>query len=194
MVCARLHHAALVMTCTRRPSIGGHENWPTVPMGGNRGRSELKHLKTAVPKYCWVHLRPLKVSLRGAFRCSSGAVKGELGVYALGALGSRARQLPGGPIVWHCRARGTSRGCAASRSEGITRRVLWGSSHFALAFSRTLREARTPVAASLSALNGPPQSTSGSRRVHVRCSSRASRVVTFPVSFSQTDLRSPSTF
>jgi hypothetical protein len=40
MVCARLHHAALVMTCTRRPSIGGHENWLTVPMVGDRGRSE----------------------------------------------------------------------------------------------------------------------------------------------------------
>ena len=50
MVCARLDHPALVMTCTRRPSIGGHENWLTVPMGGNRGRSELKHLKNSGSK------------------------------------------------------------------------------------------------------------------------------------------------
>src|SRR5580704_11758778 len=40
----------------------------------------------------------------------------------------------------------------------------------------------------------PPESPSGARRVHVRCSSRARRCSLSPISFSQTDLRSPSTF
>jgi hypothetical protein len=38
--CARLEHPALVMTCTRRPSIRGHENWLIPPMVGDHGRSE----------------------------------------------------------------------------------------------------------------------------------------------------------
>jgi hypothetical protein len=69
-----------------------------------------------------------------------------------------------------------------------------GSHSYALAFSRVLREARTPTGCFALGDQCPPESTSGSRRVHVRCSSRASTVLTFPVSFSQTDLRSPSTF
>jgi hypothetical protein len=40
---------------------------------------------------------------------------------------SGARQLPG-RSVWHCRARGPSRGVAASRSEGTTKLVQVGSS------------------------------------------------------------------
>ena len=68
------------------------------------------------------------------------------------------------------------------------------SHSYALAFSRVLRQARTPTGCFALGDQCPPESTSGSRRVHVRCSSRASTVLTFPVSFSQTDLRSPSTF
>lgn len=58
----------------------------------------------------------------------------------------RGATVPGGSIVWHCRARGSSRGCGPSRSETTTRLVLWGS-------HRPL-QAASP---------GPPQGHEGAR-------------------------------
>ena len=149
------------------------------------------------PKRRMTELRSRSSSALGGgsstyLRCTSGEAKGA----AVGglALPPAAPQALAG--VSSSRSECTTQ-VGASRFQPLrsaTYALALRSHSYALAFSRALRGARTPTGCFALGDQCPPESTSGSRRVHVRCSSRASTVLTFPVSFSQTDLRSPSTF
>jgi hypothetical protein len=110
-----LDHPLAWLAVAGRRSHSVRHDWARRPMEGDRRGRDHQHATYSGSK---IFLGPSPLTpAKGQPKGASGPPKG--GAQGRGSQGSTTEQ--------HCRVRGPSRGCVPSRSEPITKLVLWGS-------------------------------------------------------------------